>query len=398
MSKTRVSIVKTMLKPEYPEIRRAVEKALDLIGGIQDLVKPGSLVLIKPSWVSFPVEREAACITLPEVTRAIAEITKGLGGAPVIAESSAIGVDTEKVIRASGYEDLRNMGYEVVNLEKTKSIRLPVPHGRAFKSMPCWEIVQRADVIISVPKLKTHDQTEITCAIKNLKGLQPDKGKKNDHRKGLFDAVPDLLAVVKPQLAVVDAILCQEGVGPMFGRPVEMDLILAGRDLVAVDSTCGRLIGYDPREVRITVNSAERGLGIMDPARIDIVGEPLESVKRRFMRSYEDEQVKVDGFQLIYGEITCTGCRNTILSSLLDMKNADQLCYLPGVTVVAGDAPLPEGIPRESIVTIGNCMRKNARTRRHVRGCPPNCADVVKGIIGDRAESKSRYATDYTAL
>ena len=394
MEKTRVSIVKTGPKPEYPEIRQAVEKAFDLIGGIQDLVRPGFLVLIKPSWVSFPVERDAACITLPEIPRAIADIVKELKARPIIAESSAIGVDTEKVIRESGYQELRDLGYEVVNLEKTKSIRLPVPQGRAFKSIPCWEMVQEADVIISVPKLKTHDQTEITCAIKNLKGLQPDKAKKNDHRRGLFDAVPDLLAAVKPDLAVVDAILCQEGVGPMFGRPVEMDLVLAGRDLVAVDSTCGRLVGYDPSEVRITVNSAERGLGIMDPARIEIVGEPLDSVKRRFMRSYEDEQVKVEGFELIYGEITCTGCRNTILSSLLDMRKADQLCYLPGVTVVAGDAPLPEGVPRESIVTVGNCMSKSGRTKRHVRGCPPNCADVVKGIIGGRAESKSRYATD----
>ena len=62
MDKTRVSIVKTGPKPEYPEIRQAVEKAFDLIGGIQDLVKPGFLVLIKPSWVAFPVERDAACI------------------------------------------------------------------------------------------------------------------------------------------------------------------------------------------------------------------------------------------------------------------------------------------------------------------------------------------------
>ena len=394
MNKAKVSVVKTPSNPEYPEIRQAVKKALDLVGGIQELVKPGFLVLINPSWVAFPVEREAACITLPEVPRAIADITKEMGARPIIGESSAIGVDTEKVIQESGYQELRSMGYEVVNLEKTKSIRLPVPNGQAFKSMPCWEIVKEADVIISVPKLKTHDQTEITCAIKNLKGLQPDKGKKNDHRRGLFDAVPDLLAVVKPQLAVVDALLCQEGVGPIFGRPVEMDLIVAGRDLVAVDSTCGRIIGYDPSEIRITVNSAARGLGVMDPAQIEIVGEPLETVKRRFMRSYEDEQVKVEGFQLIYGEVTCTGCRNTIMSSLLDMKSADQLCHLPGVTVVAGDASLPEGIPRESIVTIGNCMAKSARTERHVRGCPPNCADVIKGIIGGRAESGSRYATD----
>ena len=392
MTKSVVSIVKTKPKPEYPEIRETVAKALDLLGGIHDIVRPGYLVLIKPSWVSPPLEREAACITLPEVPRAIADIIKDLGARAVIAESSAIGVDTEKVIKESDYRKLVDMGYEVVNLKNTRAVRLPTPNGKIFKSMLCWEMVKQADVVISVPKLKTHDQTEITCAIKNLKGLQPDNAKKQDHQKGLFDALPDLLATIKPQLAVVDAILCQEGVGPMFGRPVEMDLIVAGKDLVAVDTICGLIIGYEPNEVLVTVNAADRGLGIMDPAQIEVMGERLDTVKRRFMRSYEDEQVKVEGFSLVYGEVTCTGCRNTILSSLLDMKAANHLCYLPGITVVAGNAPLPKRVPQESIVSVGNCMHKENRGDRHVKGCPPNCADVVKGIIGERAASGSRYA------
>lgn len=396
MNHVKVSIVKTNSNPDHPKIREAVEKALDLIGGIQDIIRPGHLVLINPSWVAPPVEREAGCITLPEIPRALADIVKDLGGRPVIAESSAVGVDSEKVIQESGYQKLRDLGYEVVDLKKDKKayVNLSCENGKVFEAVECWDLVQQADVVISVPKLKTHDQTEMTCAIKKLKGLLTDTAKRAMHQEGLFEGVVDLMSAVKPRLAVVDAIVCQEGVGPIFGRPVEMNLVLAGKDLVAVDAICAQLIGYKPAEILLTVNAAARGLGVMDPDKIETLGESLQGLKRRFLRSIEDDPVKVEGFQLIQGEATCTGCRNTVMSALIDMRNADQLMYLPGVTVVTGGAPLPEEIPRDNIVTVGLCMPKESHTGRHVKGCPPNNALVVKAIMGDRAEVKRMYAEE----
>ena len=394
MDKTKVSIVKTGPRPEYQRIRKAVREALDLIGGVQDIIQPGDLVLINPSWVAPPVEREAGCITIAEVPRALADMVRDLGARPVIAESAAVGVDSTQVIEQSGYRDLIEMGYEVVDLKAQKvHVDLAADNGRVFESLECWELVQQADVIISVPKLKTHDQTEMTCAIKNLKGLLTDKAKKAMHQQGLFEGVIDLMSAVKPRLAVVDAIICQEGVGPIFGKPVEMNLILAGKDLVAVDATCARLIGYSPRETLLTVNAAARGLGTMSADQIVLVGAPLETVKRRFMRSVEDSPVEVDGFRLIHDAATCTGCRNTVMSALIDMRNADQLMYLPGVTVVTGGSPLPADAAPETVVAVGLCMQEN-QSVRHVKGCPPNNAMVVKAIIGDRAEVKRMYAAD----
>jgi uncharacterized protein (DUF362 family) len=392
VSKPRVSIVKTDPLPRYPEILTAVRKALGMIDGVEDIIKPGQVVLINPSWVAPPVEREAGCITLPEVPRALADIVKELGARPIIAESSAVGVDTEKLVESSGYGDLREMGYEVINLEKTPTAQLHLAGGKVFQDLDSYELVKEADVVISVPKLKTHDQTEMTCAIKKLKGLLTDKGKRAMHRKGLFEGVVDLMAAVQPKLAVVDAIICQEGVGPIFGKPVEMDLILAGKDLVAVDSVCARLIGYTPWETLLTVNAAARGLGVMDPDAIQVVGESLDRVKRRFLRSIEDDPVQVEGFNLIQGEITCTGCRNTVLSALIDMRNADQLMYLPGITVITGGAPAPRDVPPDRIVTVGICVPQDQRSQRHVQGCPPNNALVVQTIIGGRAQAKRRYA------
>jgi uncharacterized protein (DUF362 family) len=394
MAKSKVSIVKTNPKPDYAAIRKAVEKALELIGGVDDLIKPGKKVLLNPSWVAPPTEAEKGCITQAEVTQAIADIVREKGARAIIAESSAVGVDCQKVIDNSGYRLLREKGYEIVDLKKTETVMMKVPNSVVFPEIESHRIVQEADVIISIPKMKTHDQTEITCSIKKLKGLLSDKYKRLMHQEGLFEGVVDLLSTVKPQLAIVDGIYCQEGLGPVFGKPVEMDLIMAGRDLVAVDAICGVVMGFAPEEVLLTQTAAKRGMGTAKLGEIEVLGEPVKKVQRRFLRSVEDDPVKVDGFNLIFGGITCTGCRNTVVSALVDMRNADQLMYLPGVTVITGDPGGPPFVSAESIVSVGKCVPEGKRGKIHVKGCPPNNSVVVQAIIGDRAKAKRMYADE----
>lgn len=302
-------------------------------------------------------------------------------------------MDTQKVIDSSGYKNLRDQGYEIVDLKQTKIVKMPVRNGLVLDEIETFELVRQADVIISVPKMKTHDQTEMTCSMKKLKGLISDKYKRLLHQKyGVFDGVVDINSVFRPALAVVDAIICQEGLGPIFGKPVEMDLILAGKDLVAVDSVCGQIAEFEPEELLIPKKGAERGLGNLNPNAIEIVGETLENVKRRFLRSTEDNPVKVEGFNLIYGGVTCTGCRNTVMSALMDMKNSDQLMYLPGVTVITGDPLIPVGVPEDGVVAVGKCVPKKKRGKRFVQGCPPNNVFVVDAIVGGREKVKRRYA------
>ena len=113
MTKSSVSIVKTSQDPGYDQVRAAAEKAINLVGGIRDVVQPGQTVLINPSWVTTVTKREQAVITLPELTRAVADIAKDAGAKAIIAESSAMGVDSAKVISESGYQELRDIGYEV---------------------------------------------------------------------------------------------------------------------------------------------------------------------------------------------------------------------------------------------------------------------------------------------
>ena len=269
---------------------------------------------------------------------------------------------------------------------------LPVSDGEVFKKIQSYPLVKEADVIISVPKLKTHDQTEMTCAIKNLKGLESDAHKRKTHKIGLVSGIIDFMKVLMPDLAIVDGIICQEGLGPIYGKPVEMDIIIASRDLVAADAVCGRIIGYEPSEVRVTAEAAKRGLGNMEAEDIEVVGESIEAVYRRFLRSVEDNPVEVQSFTWLSRHDTCTGCRNTVTSALSDMRTANQLDYLRGITIVTGDVDIPSGISRNTVVTVGNCVPKEKRGNRFVKGCPPNNSWVVDVILAGRVETRRRYA------
>jgi len=391
MVKTTVSIVKTPEDPTYEHIFAAVEKAVDLVGGIREYVKPGQTALVNPSWVTAVTQRKQAAITLPEVSRAVADVIKQAGAKPIIAESSAIGVDSEKVIAESGYRELRDLGYEVVDLKQTETVVIPVKNGKIFKEIRTFKLVQEVDAIVPVAKMKTHDQMELTLSIKKLKGLISDKYKREFHQQGVFEACVDLYGALRPSLSVVDGIYCQEGLGPIFGRPVEMDLIVAGPDSVAVDSVCGFITGFEPGEVPITREAADRGLGVAEKKDIEIVGESIESVSRRFMRVLEDDRINIEGLNLIYGDATCTGCRMGIMSSIFDMKGGGQLMYLPGITVVSGDPEIPGTISEKGLVTVGRCVPKEKRSGRHVKGCPPNNLDIVQAIIGDRATADRNW-------
>jgi uncharacterized protein (DUF362 family) len=390
MVKSRVAIARTPQHPDYEQIYTAVKKAVDLLGGIREFVKSGEKVLVNPSWVTTRTQPEEAVITLPEVARAVADLVKDGGAAAVIGESAAVGIDSQKVIAASGYQQLKDMGYEVVDLKRTGSIAVPIKNGRIFKKIETFRLVTEVDAVIPVAKFKTHDQAELTLTIKKLKGLLTDKYKREFHQRGVFEGCVDWYEAVKPRLSMVDAVYCQEGLGPIFGHPVEMDLVLAGPDAVAVDAVCGWVAGFEPEEVPITKEAAERGLGFATRRDIEVLGEPIRSVQRRFMRVLEDERLKIDGIDLLYGNVTCTGCRMGIMSSLFDMKGSDQLMYLPGITIVTGDPEIPDYIPPDALVTVGRCVPKEKRSRRHVKGCPPNNLDIVKAIIGDRSNAERR--------
>jgi len=387
MEKSLVSIVKGQKKPSEKEIVDSVRKAIELAGGLANIISSGDTVVIKPNVVNA-LHPDTGATTDPRVCKSIAIMMKEIGAKPIIAESSSIGMDTEESFEVAGYRKLRDEGFEVIDLKKEENVTVPVPRGRVFKEISLPRIIVDANALISVPRMKTHEQAKVTLSLKNMKGILPDIFKRKFHLSfGIFQGVADLCTVIKPTLSVVDGIIAQEGLGPTEGTPVEMGLIIAGKDPVAVDTTAGLVMGFEPGEDETAKAAFESGIGTADMKNIEIAGESISSVKRRFKRADEamNELVAIpDDFQLVFAEKACTGCRNSVLMSLIGMKERNLLDKAVGWTVIAGKVDRIPKADNARLLLIGKCTARFKKRGIYIDGCPPHNMNIAGGLLGKK--------------
>lgn len=380
MSKSVIGIAKTPHSPGRAEIAAAVRRAVELSGGLPEQIKAGAMVLLKPNLVEVPRTRESGAVTHPELCRAVAEMVKERGAVPVIADSAGVGSDTEKVIEYMGYSSLRKEGFTVLDLKKTGVRRVHNPDAAVMPYLRIFKPALEADAIINLPVMKTHDQVELTLGMKNLKGLLDDTTKKLMHRRGVVPGVAEAAAFFHPCLTIVDGIYCQEGVGPVYGDPVEMDLVIAGRDMVAVDSAAGLIMGFRPKEVPITREAAARGLGASLPEQYEIKGLSLEDVTRPFKRCSQSEILNRElPCILSMPESACTGCRNTVIAVLVELQEKEMLPLLAGLTILAGRPP--EHLPGGKLILVGTCTKFLRGKGAYIEGCPPENSWVARALL-----------------
>ncbi len=256
-----------------------VFKALDLVD-YKGAIASFDRVLIK---VNFICDKtwDTGATTDPIVVEAIINKLHDLSVAVSVVESDATITSADKASVKSGMKEMceRN-NVDFVNLRYVKDkVKLSIPDGEALKNITVPRLVAESPVI-SAAKLKTHMSTTVTLGLKNMFGLLPDKFKAKYHGMGISKVIVDINAAIKPILTVVDGFVGMEGIGPIDGDPVQMDLIVAGRDTVAVDATCCRVMGFDPHAIKHVLRAHERGLGEID--NLEVVGESIENVLRRF--------------------------------------------------------------------------------------------------------------------
>lgn len=249
-------------------------RLLDLIGGMGRFVRPGQSVLIKPNLLSDHEPKDAVT-THPAVITAVIRAVRAAGGRPCVADSPASAVDLERVWRATGVGALcETEGVPLINLEKAGSDRVE-RDGFVFTiARP----VSEADVVISLPKLKTHVLTHFTGAVKNLYGAVPGYQKTRLHmaypQPEAFGGL--LLAVfrqVRPVLTVADAVMGMDGNGPSGGQPVALGFLAASTDAVALDLVACHRFGINPEEVSYLREARRLGEGAEVPSGIVRVGD-----------------------------------------------------------------------------------------------------------------------------
>jgi uncharacterized protein (DUF362 family)/Pyruvate/2-oxoacid:ferredoxin oxidoreductase delta subunit len=264
-----------------------IRQILNLIGGLDQFIKPGMRVLLKPNMISAKAP-ERAITTHPELVAVVAREVRNLGATPVIGDSpGGAKRGIKRVWQNTGMLEISERdGIELINFEATGVVKMECNGRKYYLAKEAME----ADFIINLPKLKTHVLTLMTGAVKNVFGLVPGFRKGNYHKefpkpKDFAEIIVDILSLSAPGLTILDGILSMEGDGPSSGTPRYTNLLFASSDPVAIDAIIGEIIGFKPCQVPTTKIASEAGLGTGWPEAIRVVGEQLN-------------EVKIDDFQL----------------------------------------------------------------------------------------------------
>lgn len=218
-----------------------VWRALEEPGGVEELIEPGSVVLIKPS-VGFD---NADAVASPEVVAAVMEaVSKAKPAKVIVAESAVRGYDTSRNFEVTGMgRAVREVGAELLDLDRVgEVVRVKVRNALAPRRVKVFKEVLEADYVISIPKLKRHAAATVTISLKNIMGAIPDDEKGAFHARGLHACIADLDAVLRPDLAIVDATKVMTVTGPRYGKIVPSNAIIAGVDPVAVDLVAAKYL------------------------------------------------------------------------------------------------------------------------------------------------------------
>ncbi len=312
---------------------RAIEKCLSDIGFAPDRFC-GARVAVKPNLLTVAKDDQAV-ITHPEFFRAVVRLVRRYGGTPVLVESPAV-FSLQRVIKKTGYAAVVE-GENVEVADPSRARTLHFERGARFKHIDISEAYFDADMILCMPKLKTHGITYITGAVKLLLGAMPGMEKSKMHLRlpvhaDFADFLLDLYGAMvfgfdqpKPMLHIMDAIVALEGEGPgRAGRPRQVGAVLAGTDAIAVDYAATRLVGLDIEKVPTIVNGFKRGYGVGGPEDIRVVGQSVEELQVR-------DFVPAAGDSVFAGSdrwpLNTRTFRDLFVERPVPDKNACTLCY-----------------------------------------------------------------------
>ncbi len=377
--------VVSIVRLQDDDVEGAVKKAVSLTQSFECVEWKGSRVLIKPNVVK-PVKSGSGVITDVRLIEAVTKLVLERGPrSVVIGEGSSVGYDfpgREDSIHcmevAGVLEIAKRLGVKVVDLNRDEQVEVKVPDAFAMDSFAIAKTAWEADVILSLPVIKTHVRTGITCGLKNMKGVLPGDEKKRTHQCGLDRGIVDLNRAVKPKITIVDGIIGSQGTNFDEGDRVPLNLILAGNDVVAVDAVCATVAGFDVREILHVQLAAEAELGIADMNLIEVCGEKIEDVRHPFITFLQAAQHLYGGVNIVEKD-TCTGCMGELVSTFIYLKEAGFHDRLPDLTLIMG---MPEEIPSldETPVVVGRCAQKYRHLGVFVPGCPPHGIKITDKV------------------
>jgi uncharacterized protein (DUF362 family)/Pyruvate/2-oxoacid:ferredoxin oxidoreductase delta subunit len=313
LNKIKVSVVNcTSYDPEI--LDNALEDCLNTLNCFKDIIKPGKKILIKPNLLS-PNNKEKAITTHPMFVEAVIKKIVQITGQPeniTLADSCVpilphTGNGLKKLYEATGMINLPERTGINLNYDN-RSTKISFTDGVSVKQIDAMSPVVEADIIINIPKLKTHNLTVTTGAVKNMFGIIPGMAKPGFHTR-FFDVsmfcnlLIDIACAVPPQLTIMDGILGMEGDGPgNGGTPRKTNLILASIDPFALDNIASNIMGLSEDDNPVLSEAKKRKINGAFLENIELLGGSLS-------------ELKINGFKLPHAsrkEISSNFITNTI--------------------------------------------------------------------------------------
>ncbi len=269
---------------------QAVCRAVDLIGGIKTFVKPKDKIVIKPNLTTV-LPSDTGLTTDPKVVETLIDLCMERRPSEIIIAEGSGGAETDLAFERCGYSRLaEKYGVKLIDLNKSPTCVVDVPEGRFLRQLIVPKVILESDVLINVPKLKLRKDWA-TLSVKNLLGVLPGKGRfsgeiwtpdgkwfgpegeKKKVHGNLTEGLVDLNTLIHPSLIVMDGI-----VASYENKPLRLNVVLAGRDPLALDCVAVKIGGLDYMQIPYLKRAAERGIGEADIEKIKIVGTPLNII------------------------------------------------------------------------------------------------------------------------
>ena len=357
------------------QVEKMVRRLMEETGAL-DHLRPDDSVMIKPNLVASR-ENWVGVDTDPRVIEALVKSLRDRGVHRItVGDGSGMGNSATKAFEYCGYRDLSvRYGLRLVDLEKGEFIKKPVSIDGPFKTLEIARTVVECDYLINVPVLKAHNETLVTCSLKNLKGTMPRSMKTGFHSVNLHKAIAQLNSVLVPHLTLVDGL--QGDLHSEIGHdPVVMDRIILGTNPVEVDSVAADMLGYAPRNIRHIAYSADAGLGSCDLKEITTRSLNRPSGKKRFSPPiHYSKRFPCD----INAEGACCTCMGNLLFALERLKEQDLLSER--LSFLIGQNPRIPSIDKKRVtIAVGQCASKQDEADLRIDECPPTAGSIYQCV------------------
>lgn len=364
-----MAIVSLVTAPD--DLKSGIDRAFSLIG-LAGCIRPGHRVLLKPNL------HGGEGYTSPQVLEALTEWAFDQGAAEVtIGDGPFWGMtDGEPYFQRTGLRDVARRTGARLAFFHADPYHLIHPADPALPpTLGISEHLYEADVVIAVPIPKTHFNTLITIALKNLKGCLRPVDKRRLHELDLHRAIGLMDSLLAPLVTahLLDGTIGYEGMGPGNAEPFPWGILAASTDPVALDATACRLMGIDPAQVRLVREAAARDVGVWREEEIQVVGERLKDHARRFVLPHEALARAFPGLRII-SQRACSVCMESLFAALDTARKNGQEVRPLTVLIGPGDAS-------EAELIVGRCACAGRAGPNVIGGCPPDPAAIYDQIV-----------------